>query len=223
MEGLRPVDRNKLVYTGNPVRPAILGVRRRPYAIPSRNGRLRILVTGGSQGAVVFNEIVPKAVATLSESLRQRIDIVQQVPGGAIPEVKAKYDSCGVEASLAAFFDDMPQRLQVAHLVICRAGASTVAELAAAGRPAILVPYPSAAEDHQTSNAVAFVEAGGGWLMPQAALTPAVAGSAPYLTLWFLRDPYARGELCARFLSGRCCDAPGGCGLRGCWPGRRWP
>ena len=124
---------------------------------------------------------MPAAVARLPEALRARIRIAQQVPrqvpGGALEQVQADYRDCGVDADLAGFFDDMPARLARAHLVICRAGASTVAELASARRPAILVPFPHATDDHQTANARALVDVEAGWLIPESDLTPeALAG-----------------------------------------------
>jgi len=117
---------------------------------------------------------VPAAVARLPEALRARIRVAQQVPGGVLDQVQADYRQCGVAADLAGFFDDMPARLARAHLVICRAGASTVAELASARRPAILVPFPHATDDHQTANARALVDVEAGWLIPEAELTPEV-------------------------------------------------
>ena len=166
-------DRAKVRLTGNPVRPAIAALGRRPYAVPDGNDVLRLLVIGGSQGATVFNEVVPAALCRLPEPLRRRLEVSQQVPGGAIEEVAARYRDCGIACEPKVFFDDMPVRLGAAHLVIGRAGASTVAELAAAGRPGLLVPYPSATDDHQTANAQCLAEAGGGWVMPQPSFTAA--------------------------------------------------
>ena len=139
--------------------------------MPNAEDPLHLLVVGGSLGAQVFNEIVPHAVAKLPGDLRARLTVTQQVQGDALPQVEAVYEACGVRHHLAQFFDDVPERLAAAQLVISRAGASTVAELAAAGRPAIMVPYPHATDDHQTSNAQALSEVGGGWLIPQNALT----------------------------------------------------
>ncbi|MEQ8354887.1 MAG: undecaprenyldiphospho-muramoylpentapeptide beta-N-acetylglucosaminyltransferase [Kiloniellaceae bacterium] len=170
VDGVADADRGKLRVTGNPVREAVAAVGGRPYAVPGENDPLRLLVVGGSLGATVFNEVVPAAVAKLPEALRRRLSVHQQVPGQAGETVAEIYDSCGVRHELAAFFNDVPERLAAAHIVVSRAGASTVAELAAAGRPAVMVPYPSATDDHQTSNAQALVEAGGGWLMPQSGL-----------------------------------------------------
>lgn len=172
VDGLSEAARAKVVVTGNPVRALIAAVGRKPYGVPTEGGRLRLLITGGSQGARVFNELVPQAVSRLDESLRRHLQVVQQVRGDDHSEVEALYKACGVRAELASYFEDMPERLRAAHLMICRSGASTVAELAAAGRPAILVPFPFAADDHQTGNARAFAEAGAGWLMPQGSLTP---------------------------------------------------
>ena len=170
VDGVTDADRGKLRVTGNPVREAIAAVGARPYAVPGDNDPLNLLVVGGSQGATVFNEVVPAALARLPEDLRRRLTVHQQVPGPSSAAVAEAYDACGVRHDLAPFFNDVPERLTAAHLVISRAGASTVAELAAAGRPAVMVPYPSATDDHQTGNAQALVEAGGGWLMPQSGL-----------------------------------------------------
>jgi len=160
-----------IVVTGNPVRAAVAAIGETPYPPAEDQAPLVLLVTGGSQGAVAFNELLPAAVALLPEELRQKLLVVQQVPGAAVDAVAAAYDGCGVAHDLRAFFDDLPARLAAAQLVVCRAGASTVSELANAGRPAVLVPYPSATDDHQTRNAQALCEVGGGWLMPQKSLT----------------------------------------------------
>ncbi|MEA1676882.1 undecaprenyldiphospho-muramoylpentapeptide beta-N-acetylglucosaminyltransferase [Nitrospirillum sp. BR 11163] len=157
------------VRTGNPVRPAILDLANRPYTAPT--GTLSILVTGGSQGASVFSAILPAAVARLSQEHRLRLRIVQQARPETMEQAREGYAGLGVDVELAPFFRDMAGRLDACHLAICRSGAGTVAELAVAGRPAILVPYPQAMDDHQTANAKALVEAGGAWLMPHAQFT----------------------------------------------------
>jgi UDP-N-acetylglucosamine--N-acetylmuramyl-(pentapeptide) pyrophosphoryl-undecaprenol N-acetylglucosamine transferase len=167
-------DSDKVVVTGNPVRAAIAALNTKPYALPSEGGSLRILVVGGSQGARVFNEIMPKAICLLPEALRRRIKLVQQVRGNDLEEMRSIYAACGVHPELQPFFDDIPERLKAAHLVVSRSGASTVAELAAAGRPAIMVPYPFATDDHQTANAEALAATGGGWVMQQRSLTPEI-------------------------------------------------
>ena len=172
VEGIAPADHGKIRITGNPVRPGIAALANRPAAVADDTGPLRLLVVGGSQGAAVFNSAIPAAISLLQPELRQRIEVCQQVRGPEIETVAAAYRDCGVTAELAAFVENMAERLGAAHLVISRAGASTVAELTAAGRPAIMVPYPWAADDHQTANAQHLVEAGGGWLVPQSTLTP---------------------------------------------------
>ncbi|MBM3570859.1 MAG: undecaprenyldiphospho-muramoylpentapeptide beta-N-acetylglucosaminyltransferase [Alphaproteobacteria bacterium] len=162
---IRGIDRAKVHLVGNPVRSAIAALRDQLYAAPTDT--IRLLVTGGSQGARVFSDLVPAAVGMMSEQMRRRVIVEQQCIADDIPSIKARYAELGVRAELAPFFADLPQRLARAHLVICRAGASTLAELTVAGRPAVLVPYPYATDDHQTANARALDSAGGGWLTPQ--------------------------------------------------------
>ncbi len=161
-------DRAKLRRVGNPVRPAIAALRTRPYPELTPAGRIRLLVTGGSQGAKAFDSLIPAAIALLPEGLRRRIDLVQQVRGADRDALAARYLELGVFASLAPFFEDLPRHLGAAHLLIGRAGASTVFELAMAGRPGLLIPYPHAADDHQRANAEAFAVAGAGWVLPEA-------------------------------------------------------
>ncbi|WP_282606496.1 undecaprenyldiphospho-muramoylpentapeptide beta-N-acetylglucosaminyltransferase [Pelagibius sp. Alg239-R121] len=171
VDAISSSDQDKVVQTGNPVRATIAEVGASVYQSPEASDPVRLLVIGGSQGAKVFNELVPAAAAQLSAEHRSRLTVTQQVPGGEIEIVARSYENSEVKHDLAAFFTDMPERLKTAHLVICRSGASTVCELAAAGRPAILVPYPYATDNHQTANAQALTGAGGGWLMPQSSLT----------------------------------------------------
>jgi UDP-N-acetylglucosamine--N-acetylmuramyl-(pentapeptide) pyrophosphoryl-undecaprenol N-acetylglucosamine transferase len=168
--GLGEPDQRKVRQTGNPVRPEVTAAGERPYAPPHAEDEVHLLVTGGSQGATVFNDVVPAAVAQLPEALRRRLVITQQVRGDVLAAVEEAYRASGVRAELAGFFDDVPRRLAEAQLVICRAGASTVAELAGAGRPAVLVPYPHAVDDHQRANAEALAVAGAAWVMPQHTL-----------------------------------------------------
>ncbi|HZH28118.1 MAG TPA: undecaprenyldiphospho-muramoylpentapeptide beta-N-acetylglucosaminyltransferase [Azospirillaceae bacterium] len=170
--GLGEADRTKLVHTGNPVRSAIAALRDLPYPAPDQDGPFRLLVTGGSQGAKVFSEVVPEAVRLLPGHLRARLSIVQQARPETLEAAQALYADVGARVELAPFFADMADRLAACHLMICRGGASTVTELAAAGRPAILIPYPHAIADEQTANAEQFAAAGGGWVMPQSAFTP---------------------------------------------------
>jgi UDP-N-acetylglucosamine--N-acetylmuramyl-(pentapeptide) pyrophosphoryl-undecaprenol N-acetylglucosamine transferase len=156
--------------TGNPVRPAIAALSQTSYV--AATDRVRLLVLGGSLGARVFSDIVPAALRSLPADLRARLSVVQQVRLEDMERVKAAYASDGMAAELSPFFPDVAARLVAAHLVIARAGASTVAELAVAGRPAILVPLPGAIDDHQSANARALAKAGGAWVVPQPRFTP---------------------------------------------------
>jgi UDP-N-acetylglucosamine--N-acetylmuramyl-(pentapeptide) pyrophosphoryl-undecaprenol N-acetylglucosamine transferase len=178
---LRPSDEAKVVMTGNPVRPGIIAVRDTAYALPLDT--VELLVLGGSQGATVLSEVVPKALAALPADLRTRLRVTQQCRPEDIVRVRAFYDANGINAELAAFISDVPQRLARCHLAITRAGASTVAELTVVGRPSILVPYLHATDDHQTANARALVAAGAARMIPQTGFTPAVLQAALQLIL----------------------------------------
>jgi UDP-N-acetylglucosamine--N-acetylmuramyl-(pentapeptide) pyrophosphoryl-undecaprenol N-acetylglucosamine transferase len=166
---LRSEDKGKTVFTGNPVRPDIIAIAAKPYPRLDEDGVVDLLVFGGSLGASVFSQVVPETIATLPTHLRARLRITQQCRAEDLDKVRTVYDAAGIDATLASFFDDMPARLAASHLVISRAGASTIAELTAAGRPAILVPYPHATDDHQTKNAESLCDAGGAWMIPQHA------------------------------------------------------
>ena len=141
--------------TGNPVRPAIRALAGLDYAPPVPDGPISLLVIGGSQGARVFSDTLPGAVALLPESLRTRLRIAQQCRPEDLPRVRDAYAAQGVEAELSAFFPNMAARLAAAHIVVARAGASTVAELGVIGRPALLVPLPASIDGHQRANACA--------------------------------------------------------------------
>ncbi len=154
------------VVTGNPVRPDFT----RAVAQRAADGALHILVLGGSLGARVFSDAVPSALASLSADLRARLRVVQQCRPEDITRVGNSYAESGISAELSTFFTDIPTRLSQADLVIARSGASTVAELAVAGRPAILVPLPGAIDDHQTANAQALAQAGAAWVIPQSGI-----------------------------------------------------
>ncbi len=166
---LRAEDKAKTVHTGNPVRPDIIAIAARPYPTIAEGGVINLLVFGGSLGAAVFSQVVPQTIAALPVALRNRLKITQQCRAEDIEAVRATYGAAGIDAELAPFFSDMPARLAAAHLVVSRSGASTIAELTAAGRPAILVPYPHATDDHQTKNAESLCDAGGAWMIPQPA------------------------------------------------------
>jgi UDP-N-acetylglucosamine--N-acetylmuramyl-(pentapeptide) pyrophosphoryl-undecaprenol N-acetylglucosamine transferase len=152
-EKLRPL----MVEIGNPVRDAVLAAAR-PFAGPQAGGAIRLLVFGGSQGATLFSKIVPAAVAALPEELRRRIAVTQQARDEDRDGVAGVYEAAGVAAEIAPFFRDLPQRMAHAHLVIARAGASSVTELSIIGRPSILVPLAIAMDDHQTGNARALAD-----------------------------------------------------------------
>ena len=166
----------KVQQTGMPVRAAIADMRARPYPPLRANDPINILVMGGSQGARVLSDVVPEALASRAEGIRLRLRVVQQCRPEDLDRVAAVYRAGGIDAELKSFFDDIPERLGAAHLVITRAGASTVAELTAVGRPAVLVPYAFAVDDHQSANAHAVDAAGAGWLMPESAFTPGALG-----------------------------------------------
>jgi UDP-N-acetylglucosamine--N-acetylmuramyl-(pentapeptide) pyrophosphoryl-undecaprenol N-acetylglucosamine transferase len=170
--GLRPADQARTVHTGNPVRPAILAIRQSTYRAPQRGGPIELVVLGGSQGARIMSEAVPPALAELPTRLREGLRVSHQARQEDLPAATEVYRRHRIHAELQSFYTDVPERLARAHLVICRAGASTVAELGAIGRPALMIPYPFATDDHQAANARAFAEAGGGWIVSQAELRP---------------------------------------------------
>ncbi|WP_447763691.1 undecaprenyldiphospho-muramoylpentapeptide beta-N-acetylglucosaminyltransferase [Sphingopyxis panaciterrae] len=157
--------------TGNPVREEVIAIRDDGFPPLPEDGIFRLLVVGGSLGATVLSEVVPAAIAMLPRALLDRLQVVQQCREDDIEAVRAKYAELGVAAECASYITDFPDRLRWAHLVIARAGASTVAELACAGRPAIFVPYPHAMDDHQKYNVVDLVEAGGAIAFQQSDFT----------------------------------------------------
>ena len=151
----------KVHLVGNPVRPEVLALREEPFPAFTEEGLLRVLVTGGSQGARVLSEVVPDGLAMLPPALRSRLQVTQQCRAEDLDAVRERYASHGIPAELGTYFEDMHLRLRDAHLFIGRAGASTIAELTAVGRPAILVPLPIATDDHQAANVREIVKAGG--------------------------------------------------------------
>jgi UDP-N-acetylglucosamine--N-acetylmuramyl-(pentapeptide) pyrophosphoryl-undecaprenol N-acetylglucosamine transferase len=171
-ERLKPAYANKVHLVGNPVREAVLALRSRPYPLLEEDGIFRVLVTGGSQGASVLSQVVPDGLAMLPVAFRRRLQVTHQARIEDIDAAREKYASLEIAADLATYLPDMPEQLAWAHLVIARAGASTIAELTAAGRPAILVPLPGATDDHQTANARAITDAGGARTIPQPQFTP---------------------------------------------------
>ena len=173
VERLKPAHRAKAVLVGNPVREAVVRLGELPFPPFDDTAPLKILVTGGSQGATILGQVVPEGLGLLPPSLRLRLQVVQQCRAEDIEEVRARYAALGIPAELLTYIEDMPERLGDAHLIIARAGASTIAELTAAGRPAILVPLPSATDDHQTVNAQEMARAGGARAIAQDDFTPA--------------------------------------------------
>jgi UDP-N-acetylglucosamine--N-acetylmuramyl-(pentapeptide) pyrophosphoryl-undecaprenol N-acetylglucosamine transferase len=162
----------KATYTGNPIRSAVVAASETPYPATSGTRPLRLLIFGGSQGARVMSEIVPSAVAQLPPDLRQRLHITQQARAEDLAAVRNTYAGLQVAAEVAPFFSDLPGRMAASHLIVSRSGASTVAELAAIGRPAILVPLPHALDQDQLANANALERAGGAIRLHQSDFTP---------------------------------------------------
>ncbi len=161
----------KVHLVGNPVRVEVLELREAPFPAFTAEGLLRVLVTGGSQGARVLSEVVPDGLAMLPPALRQRLQVTQQCRAEDLDAVRARYRSHDIPAELGTYFEDMATRLADAHLFIGRAGASTIAELTAVGRPAILVPLPIATDDHQAANTREIVKAGGARMIRQDRFT----------------------------------------------------
>jgi UDP-N-acetylglucosamine--N-acetylmuramyl-(pentapeptide) pyrophosphoryl-undecaprenol N-acetylglucosamine transferase len=170
-ERLAPKLLGKTHLVGNPVREAVLALRARPYPLLEEDGIFRVLVTGGSQGASILSQVVPDGLAMLPVTFRRRLQVTHQARIEDIDEVRAKYAEHHIPAELATYLPDMPEQLAWAHLVIARAGASTISELTAAGRPAILVPLPGATDDHQTANAREITKAGGARTIAQKDFT----------------------------------------------------
>ena len=198
IERLKPGHSDRLVLVGNPVRAEIARIGEMPFPPFDEVAPLKILVTGGSQGATILGKVVPSGLGMLEPSLRRRLQVVQQCRPDDIEEIRARYAELGIPAELMTYILDMPDKLADAHLVIGRAGASTIAELTAAGRPAILIPFAAATDDHQTANAREMTKAGGARTIPQGEFTPetlarqieAIAG-----------DPLALSNAAARSLS----------------------
>ncbi len=170
---LDPRLQEKVTFTGNPVRREVIAAAATLYAAPEANGKLHLLVFGGSQGARVMAEIVPAAIERMSANLRARLVLVQQARAEDLDAVRGAYARLGVVAETAPFFADLPARMAAAHLIVSRSGASTVAELSAIGRPAILVPLPHALDQDQFANAGVLAEAGGALRIEQRDFTPA--------------------------------------------------
>ncbi len=198
MDRLKSRHKSKCVLVGNPVRDAVARLGELPFPPFDEFAPLKILITGGSQGATVLGEVVPEGLGMLQPSLRRRLQIVQQCRPDDIERVRKTYADLGIPAELTTYIEDMPDKIADAHLVIGRAGASSLAELTAAGRPAILIPYPAATDDHQTANAREITKAGGARTIQQTGFTPEVlARQIEALAM----DPVALNNAAARALS----------------------
>ncbi len=172
VDRLKAKHKRKVHLTGNPVRAEVLALREKDFPAFTEESLLRILVTGGSQGARVLSEVVPDGLAMLPPALRQRLQVTQQCRAEDLEAVRARYAAHDIPAELGTYFEDMHERLAGAHLFIGRSGASTIAELTAVGRPAILVPLPIATDDHQAANTREMVKAGGARMIRQDVFQP---------------------------------------------------
>ena len=196
------VDRDKRLAakatrTGNPVRPTVVEAAKVVYSPVDPEARLQLLVFGGSQGARVMADVVPAAIALLPTAVRAHLAVVQQARDEDVARVRDSYAQLGVPAEIAAFFPDLPARMAAAHLVIARSGASTVAELAAIGRPAILVPLPHALDQDQLANASALAKTGGAVCVVQSEFNP------PWLSAEIMRLAGAPEKLVAMAAAAR--------------------
>jgi UDP-N-acetylglucosamine--N-acetylmuramyl-(pentapeptide) pyrophosphoryl-undecaprenol N-acetylglucosamine transferase len=162
---------NRLTVVGNPVRPEIRELADKPYLPPEEGGTLRLLITGGSQGARLLSELMPEAIAKLPEEMRNRLRVQQQTRKESMDNARRIYANANVQAEIAPFFRDMASRLRQAHLVVGRAGAGTVCEFAIAGKPAILIPLAIALDDDQGQNAKVMADAGGAQVAREDQLT----------------------------------------------------
>lgn len=169
-QGIPADAAHKVAFTGNPVRAIALLQARSPYPKIAADLPITLVVFGGSQGARIFSDFMPHVFEAMPQELRRRIKLVQQCRTEDIAQSQATYRQMGVSAELNTFFPDMPKRLAEAHLVVCRAGASSIAELGVIGRPAALVPLPHAIDNDQLRNAQSFASAGAGWVFPQGEL-----------------------------------------------------
>lgn len=172
VQRLKAAHRTKVALVGNPVRESVKRLGEAPLPPFDEVAPLKLLITGGSQGASILGTVVPAGLGALEPSIRHRLQVVQQCRPDDIEAVRKHYAELKIPAELMTYIADMPAKLAEAHLVIARAGASTIAELTAAGRPAILVPLPSATDDHQTANAREMAKAGGARMIPQDDFTP---------------------------------------------------
>ena len=198
VERLKPRYRRKVELVGNPVRESVARLGTMPFPEFDDTAPLKMLVTGGSQGATVLGQVVPDALGMLPPKLRHRLQVMQQCRADDIEAVRNRYAALNIPAELLTYIEDMPEKLAEAHLVIARAGASTIAELTAAGRPAILIPLPIATDDHQTVNAREMAKAGGARMIPQDEFRPEVLAAQIEAVAG---DPHALSNAAERALS----------------------
>jgi UDP-N-acetylglucosamine--N-acetylmuramyl-(pentapeptide) pyrophosphoryl-undecaprenol N-acetylglucosamine transferase len=198
IERLKSGHKRKVVLVGNPVREEVARLGAMPFPEFDEVAPLKILITGGSQGATVLGKVVPEGLGLLEASLRRRLQVVQQCRPDDIERVRSRYAELAIPAELSTYIEDMAAKLGDAHLVIGRAGASSIAELTAAGRPAILIPFAAASDDHQTANAREMVKAGGARSIPQDQFTPEVLARQIEA---MAADPVALANAASRALS----------------------
>ncbi len=202
ISGLEGDEKYRSVITGNPVRPEISALYDIDYEELFDKGEFHILIMGGSLGATVFSDVVPKALSKLPEEFRNRLKIVQQCRDSDIGAAREIYKVAGIDAKLSTFIDDVAGELQKAHLVIARSGASTVAEVSIAGKPAIYVPYPHHKDQQQKKNALAISDVGGAWVMEEASFTKAALNAK---IEGFFRNPEILPEAA---LNAKACGRP---------------
>lgn len=170
--GIIEKNQSKCIYVGNPVRPEILNLQKSKQIDFEQTNKFNILITGGSQGAKIFSDIIPDAIALLPQNIQQQLKITQQVRPEYLEETTRKYKNLSNETYLSPFFEKMGDLIINTNLMICRAGASTIAENLALGCPALYIPLPKAAENHQYINAKEVEQLKAGWLLEQKNLTP---------------------------------------------------
>jgi UDP-N-acetylglucosamine--N-acetylmuramyl-(pentapeptide) pyrophosphoryl-undecaprenol N-acetylglucosamine transferase len=204
VKGVPAHARARRIHTGNPVRPAVLEAAKTPYLPLAPDGTLRLLVFGGSQGARIMSEIVPAAIERLPKEFLARLFVMQQARAEDLPPVRDHYAQLGVTAEIEEFFKDLPQRMADADLVVSRSGASTVAELAAIGRPSILVPLPGALDQDQAANAQSLSNIGAATVILQDAFTPERLASE---VLAYLKNPQGLTQAAAAAKSAGVIDA----------------
>lgn len=168
---LKEIYQHKAHHTGNPIRKEVVAVGLHPYPVPKADAPIHLLVIGGSQGARILSDVVPQSISLLPSALKARLVVTHQARPEDVERVKDIYAKAKISAKVAPFFEDMAQEFTLAHLVISRAGASSVTEIISAARPAIYIPLLSATDDHQTANAKTVTQEKAGWLLPENTLT----------------------------------------------------